>query len=103
MVDDEAWFSAGCFFDLFFLDVVDFDFFRVTTFGVVSGQSAGFFEGAVRQLLSFALDNNVGARDAFGMEPPVVACGEFEGRSGSYSCPHTYGSHLMRYSGMACC
>ena len=78
MVDDEAWFSAGCFFDLFFLDVVDFDFFRVTTFGVVSGQSAGFFEGAVRQLLSFALDNNVGARDAFGMEPPVVACGEFE-------------------------
>lgn len=41
MVDDEAWFSAGCFFDLFFLDVVDFDFFRVTAFGVVSGQSAG--------------------------------------------------------------
>ena len=80
MVDDEAWFSAGCFFDLFFLDVVDFDFFRVTTFGVVSGQSAGFFEGAVRQLLSFALDNNVGARDAFGMEPLVVACGEFEGQ-----------------------
>ena len=80
MVDDEAWFSAGCFFDLFFLDVVDFDFFRVTAFGVVSGQSAGFFEGAVRQLLSFALDNNVGARDAFGMEPPVVACGEFEGQ-----------------------
>ena len=80
MVDDEAWFSAGCFFDLFFLDVVDFDFFRVTTFRVVSGQSAGFFEGAVRQLLPFALDNNVGARDAFGMEPPVVACGEFEGQ-----------------------
>ena len=80
MVDNKAWFPAGGFFDLFFLDVVDFDFFRVTAFGVVSGQSAGFFEGAVRELLSFTLDDDVGARDAFGMEPPVVACGEFEGQ-----------------------
>ena len=42
--------------------------------------SAGFFEGAIRKLLSFTLDDDMGARDAFGMEPPVVACGEFEGQ-----------------------
>ena len=61
MVDNKAWFPAGGFFDLFFLDVVDFDFFRVTAFGVVSGQSAGFFEGAIRKLLSFTLDDDMGA------------------------------------------
>ena len=78
IIDNEARFGAGRFLDLFFLNVVDLDFFLLPAFGIIGSQTAGLFKSAVRQFLPFGLYDNVGAGDALGMEPPVISGGKFE-------------------------
>ena len=80
MVDDEAWFSAGCFFDLFFLDIVDLHLFLLPALRIVGSKPAGLFKSPVRQFLPFGLYHYMGAGNTFGMEPPVISVGEFEGQ-----------------------
>ncbi len=80
IIDHESRLGTGRLFDLFLLNVVDLHFFLLSAFGIVGGKSARLFKSTVRQLLPFGLYHHMGAGDAFGMEPPVVTGGEFEGQ-----------------------
>ena len=79
MVDDKAGFGTRYFFYVFSFNVIDFYFFLTFAFGVVGSQASGFLEGLVGEFFSFGFDNDVGAGESFGMEPPVAAVCELEG------------------------
>lgn len=80
MVNHESRRGSGCLFDVLFLDVVDFHLVVVTSFGIVGGQGAGFFKETVGKVgAALCLYDDMGAGDAFGVEPPVVACCQLEG------------------------
>ena len=65
---------------MFFLDIVDFYLVLFASLGIVGGKSCGLLEGAVWHLGSFCLQDHMGTGNLFGVEPPVVPVGEFEGK-----------------------
>ena len=79
MIDNESRSAASGLFHMLSLDIVNLDFIIVPAFGVPGGQGSGLFEGAVRQLFALGADYHVGTRNAFGVEPPVIAVGNLEG------------------------
>ena len=79
MVDDESRSASGSFFHMLSLNIVDLDLIIVPAFGVPGSQGSGFLKGTVRQLFALGPDYYMGTRNSFGMEPPVIAIGNFEG------------------------
>lgn len=80
IVHNESGLGAGRLLHMLLLDIVDFYLILLAALGVVGGETGSLFESAVWQFLSFRLDNNVGTGFLLGVEPPVVAGGEFEGQ-----------------------
>ena len=68
------------FFYIFLLEIIDFHFFAVPAFGVVTCQFSCLLKGAVGKFLPFCLYHHMGAGHAFCMEPPVVSRGKFKGQ-----------------------
>ena len=80
MVNHESGRGSGYLLDVLFLDVVDFHLVVVTALGIVGGQGSGFFKETVGKVgAALCLCDDMGAGDAFGVEPPVVACCQFKG------------------------
>ena len=80
IIDHEARLGTGRLFDLFFLDIVDLHLFLLPALRIVGSKPAGLFKSPVRQFLPFGLYHYMGAGNTFGMEPPVISVGEFEGQ-----------------------
>lgn len=80
IIDHEARLGTGRLFDLFFLDIVDLHLFLLPALRIVGSKPAGLFKSPVRQFLPFGLYYYMGAGNTFGMEPPVISVGEFEGQ-----------------------
>ena len=80
VVDDKAGGSARNLLYVLALDVVDFNFFTVPVFGIVGSQPGRFFKSAVGQFVTSGFYDDMGAGDAFGMEPPVAAGSKFKGQ-----------------------
>ena len=78
IVDDEARLAAVWLFHVFTLQVVDFHFVIITSFGVISGKASSLFKCTVRQFFPVRLDNDMRAGNALSMKPPVAACGKLE-------------------------
>ena len=58
---------------MFFLHIVDLDFFTSPHAGVVRGKPSCLLEGRIRQFVTVRLDDHVGAGRLFGVKPPVVS------------------------------
>ncbi|SCI75876.1 Uncharacterised protein [uncultured Clostridium sp.] len=80
MVNNESKLCTGHLFDLFFLYIIDFDFFLIASGGVVGGKTCGFFKGCVRKLFSAGFYDDMRTRSALCMEPPVVADSKLKGQ-----------------------
>ena len=65
---------------MFFLYIINLYFVAASVLGVVGSQPPGFFEGAIRQFISITFDDDMGARRAFSVEPPVISRGKGEGQ-----------------------
>lgn len=70
--------SAGNFFQILSLDIIDFHLLVPPSLGVIGSQRSGFLKDAVRQLLSLGLYDHVGAGDSLRVKPPVAAVGKLE-------------------------
>ena len=65
---------------MFFLHIVDFDFFTASHAGIICRQAPGFLESAVRQFFSVCLDDDMGAGSLLRMEPPVIPGSKVKGQ-----------------------
>ena len=80
MINHKSRSSARYFFDLLFLYIIDLNFFIFPSLGIVGSQPGSFLEGAVRKLFSFGFHNDMGTRDSFCVEPPVISSRDLEGQ-----------------------
>lgn len=78
VIHNETGSSAGNFFQILSLDIIDFHLLVSPSLGVIGSQRSGFLKDAVRQLLSLGLYDYVGARNPLRVEPPVAAVGKLE-------------------------
>lgn len=78
MVNDKSRSASGRLFHMFSLDIINFYLFIGASLRIPGSQGTGFFKYPVRKLLSFRADNNMGAGNSFGVEPPVIAVGNFK-------------------------
>lgn len=80
MINHKSRSSARYFFDLLFLYIIDLNFFIFPSLGIVGSQPGSFLEGAVRKLFSFGFHNDMGTRNPFCVEPPVISSRDLEGQ-----------------------
>ena len=73
VIYDKSRFSAGRFFDMFFLSVVNLYFFISAGLRVVGSKFSGFLKSPVWQLLAIGFHDDMRSRTAFCVEPPVVS------------------------------
>ena len=78
MIHNETGSSAGNFFQILSLDIIDFHLLVSPSLGVIGSQRSGFLKNAVRQLLSLGLYDHMGAGDSLRVKPPVAAVGKLE-------------------------
>ena len=65
---------------MFSLDIINFYLFIGASLRIPGSQGTGFFKYPVRKLLSLCADNNMGAGNSFGVEPPVISSRDLEGQ-----------------------
>ena len=78
VIHNETGSSAGNFFQILSLDIIDFHLLVSPSLGVIGSQRSGFLKDAVRQLLSLGLYDHMGAGDSLRVKPPVAAVGKLE-------------------------
>lgn len=78
VIYDKSRFSAGRFFDMFFLNVVNLYFFISSVLRVVGRKFSSFLKSPVWQLLAIGFHDDMRSRTAFCVEPPVVSNSEME-------------------------
>ena len=48
IIDNKSWLCPVWFFDLFFLNIIDFYFFRITIFRIICSKTCCFFKSTIR-------------------------------------------------------